>query len=241
VLAPATGVLVLAGALHGIMVVDLLDYVTSHYDPEYGTPLAGNVRLAEAVATDGARAGSRRAFIELRTPEAGAMAYLLREWFPAIELAQVGEVGLGSRFANAGAPDDPEPVLGSPVTLDLQYADGVAVRSAAVQSGWAPGEPVRLVMTWTYDGQHPLTTPSVVWDVVLRDARGESVRHQSGLSHTRDQLPIEQALLSWFMLETDASLPPGPYQLGLRRVQDPPSTELRFPLTPSPLPLAPSP
>jgi hypothetical protein len=102
----------------------------------------------------------------------------------------------------------------------MQYADGVVVDSAALQTSWTRGEPLRLLVVWRYDRQPALATRAMTWDVALHDQRGEQVRHQAGLQHAPDETPTGRALVSWFPLETDAGLAPGQYELRLRRVDD---------------------
>jgi hypothetical protein len=220
VLGAGTGLVLAAGVLHSVMIANLLGYVGSHFDPEYGAPLARTEHLAAAVGQLGQGAASQDVFVEFRTPESGATAYVLRDWFPSIELAQVGQIGFGPRMTPRAARTDQPAPLGALSAAALAYADGVSVDDTALQTSWQRGEPVRVLVVWTYDPRGALATRAITWDLALHAPGGEQVRHQSGLQHAPDETPTGRALVSWFALETDTGLAPGQYELRLRRVDD---------------------
>lgn len=106
------------------------------------------------------RTDAQIAMVEYGRPENGATAYLLRPFFPVVELngvaggvaGDVGDVGLGARLTqlpDAYRTSSAAVFLGPVRQPGLVYDDGVRVTEAIASSRWTPGRRIRLALTWT--------------------------------------------------------------------------------------------
>jgi hypothetical protein len=216
--------------IHVLMVVRLLDYVTLQYNDTYGLPLVASEAVVADVARFAARDNARAAAVEYDGPESGAMAYLIRPLFPVLELAKVGQVGLGAAVARSPVAEraaTPMSVLGAVQYPDLRYPDGVRVVDAVTSIQWTPGKRIRLVLTW-----ESLRSAPVTWEVVVYDTHGTSLAVQRGPSHAGDLVRPGEPVVSLFSVPTETGVPPQPVRLGLRRVDGEPDEWLSMPIEP---------
>jgi Dolichyl-phosphate-mannose-protein mannosyltransferase len=223
--------LMLLASIHVLMVVRLLDRLAIVTEPTYGAPLVRSEAVAREVVGFGARSGSQHLVVELRGPDSQPLGYLARPYFPELEVANLGEIGLGPRLA--GMPASPEgppaqPVLGPLEQLDLRYGDGVEVLSASTVSQVVAADRVGLAITWVMNDVARATPAGLVWEVALYDPRGAQLARQPGIPH--DLLAIEQDApnTSWFTVGTEPSAAPGRYEVGLRRIDPATAQPLPF-------------
>src|SRR6266851_5399544 len=147
----ALGGLLLFAAIQTVIVVRLLNRVAVEDEPSYGPPLAFSEQLAQELASFGATGGSQHLAIEFWGSDSEAIAYLTRPFFPKLEMAIEGQIGLESRSGSPPMPSVPPPpqrLLAPVERLDLSYADGVKVLSAVTSSYLVPSNRINLAITW---------------------------------------------------------------------------------------------
>lgn len=215
VLGLALASLILVAAIHVVMVVHLLDYVTVQYNDTYGLPLAASEVVAADLGSFGTDA--QVAAVEYAGPEGGAMAYLVRPFFPGVELSGVGQVGLGARSSTDRA-SGAIPVLGSIQHPELRYADGVRIAAAVTSDRWTPGKRIRFAVVWTAADAALPADRGVTWEVAAYDSDGVRLAEQLGMSHRSAEFGPAETVLSVFSLETESGAPTVPLRIGLRRV-----------------------
>jgi hypothetical protein len=212
----ALGSVLVMAAIQSFIVVRMLNRLATQDEPSYGPPLALTRSIAREVAGFGFATGSQQLAVEFWGTDSQPIAYLTRPFFPSIEVAIVGQVGLGPRLGSTPAPPESPPgqrLLGAVEQPELSYADGVKVLYAATSSHLVPSERVGLAITWVAP---PPAGP--IWEMSLYDAQGNQIDRRSSLQRNLASAAAGVAVTSWFTLETEPSTPPGQYELRLQRL-----------------------
>jgi hypothetical protein len=212
-------------AMHSYIVVQLINYISVDTVPAYAAPLGLSETTSRALVDFGLRSESQHLVVELPGPDIEPIAYLVRPFFPRVEIFNEGglsQVGLGHPIGPPQASADTQPVqalVGPLARLDLTYPDSVEVLSAQSPAHAAPGQRVGLAMAWVVNDPSRAIHDGVVWELELDDATGRELAREPGAPHDLAAISSGETIVSWLTLGTPVEPAPGPYRLRLRRLE----------------------
>jgi hypothetical protein len=221
-------------AIQSVMVLRELDYVANAYVPKYGPPLDAAEYMTRELLDLIDQGGARALSVEIDDVNDVAIGYLARSYVPEVQVAPRRrgpwnvDFDLPGQSSNVPYLLAASPLLSAPAPLDVSYADGVKVLSAATTRSVTPGESVGLALSWTID--HPPAEPltnRLLWEISLYDSSAHEVGRQAGLPHDWSDLSAGEVVVSWFTLPLAREAAEGQYQVHVRRLD---------PVTRSPLP-----
>lgn len=211
--------------MQGVIIMRGLAYLTEGYVVTYGPPLAAAEQTTRELIDLVNNSGGRQLSIEVDDVNDAAIGYLARPYVPEVQVVARRRGPWDVNFDLPNQPGGPSyqvsgpPQLTAPESLDVAYADGVKVLSAATTKVATPGESVGLALTWTMDHHSPdPLTNRLVWEMSLYDPSGREVRRVAGVAHDWTQLEDGEVVVTWMTVATAPQATEGVYQVHVNRL-----------------------